>query len=379
MNAPSPPWHLGVNTLFLIPGRVGGSETYLIETLQAMLKLHAGPCTLFTNRENDAGLRERFDDGRGRIRFDRLDFAATNRYQRIVREQVQLAGRVRRAKCDVLWSPGYTACLLTRCPQLVTIFDMQYRRFPHDLSPLAWLTTHLLVSLAVRRCRMILTTSAFSKTEIVDLLRVSPTRVGVTSAAADAGFDGSATADAVSTATPYLLCVANSYPHKNLVSLVQAFDAVADQIPHRLVLVGGPGRGEAALKAALRTAHHATRIERRAGLTREQLAALYRGAALFVFPSLYEGFGLPVLEAMRAGVPVLTTRCASLPEVGGDAADYADSGEPRALVEALLRVLARPPEERAARILAAKQHAATFTWAKTASITYAAAQSLVGT
>ncbi len=364
-------WHLGVNTLFLIPGRVGGSERYFTETMRALLPLHLGPCTLFTNRENDEILREAFKGCHDNLRFDCLGFRAESRPQRILREQFQLPRYIRRAGCDVLWSPGYTACLLTRCPQAVTIFDMQYRCFPEDLSPPAWLATHVLVSLAARRCRAIMTTSEFSKAEIVRALGIPPTRVAVTYAAADAVF-GTATPGTVPPpfAEPYLLCVSNSYPHKNLRSLVQAFDAIAPEIPHRLLLVGGPGRGEAELTAAIGAARHADRIERRSGLGDAELAACYRGADLFVLPSQYEGFGLPVLEAMQAGVPVVTTRGGSLAEVGGTVAMFADPGTPAALAEAIMQSLSRTPSEREAVVEAGRRHAATFTWQRTAQIVY---------
>ena len=370
-------WHLGINTLFLIPGRVGGSERYFMETLRALLPLHPGPCTLFTNRENEAGLREVFKGCPGNLRFDGLGFCAENRPQRILREQFQLRRRVRRAGCDALWSPGYTACLLTRCPQVVTIFDLQYRRFPEDFTPVARLATRVLVSRAARHCRSILTTSDFSRTEIVRVLGVPPDRIAVTYAAADATFGADPAIAVPPPPAPYLLCVSNSYPHKNLTALVRAFDAIAGRIPHRLLLVGGPGRGEAELVAAIRDARHGGRIERRAGLADAELATCYRGADLFVLPSRYEGFGLPVLEAMQAGVPVVTTRGGALSEVGGAAATYVDPDTPGALAEAMVQALSRTPAEREAVIAAGRRHAAAFTWQRTAAVTYAALREAV--
>ncbi len=367
---PAAGFHLGVNALFLIPGAVGGCETYLTECLRALLPLHNGRVTLFTNRENDALLRSLGAHCGGRVCCELLDFSATSRPARILREQWQLPERVRRRGCDVLWSPGYTAPLRMPCPQVVTIHDMQYRRYPADLAPLAWLATHLLVTQAVRRCDLILAVSSFTANEIAKFARAQRERIRVVAEGVAPCF-AAAAEDATPRAAdsaPYLLCVANSYPHKNLPALVAAFEAVAADIPHDLLLVGGAGRGERALAAALQASRWRARVRRRRGLTRAEMARAYRDAALFVFPSLYEGFGLPVLEAMAAGAPVLTTRCGAIPEVGGEAVAYCDP-RPAALAAAMKEELARPAAERARRVQAARARAATFTWESAAAAT----------
>lgn len=107
---------IGINTLFLIPGEVGGSQTYFCETLRAMIdQFPDDEFTLFTQRENDGFLKETFGEP-GRIQYVRLDFAAMNRFVRILREQTELPWRVKKAGVDVLWSPGYTAPILCTVP-----------------------------------------------------------------------------------------------------------------------------------------------------------------------------------------------------------------------------------------------------------------------
>ncbi|MEI7436400.1 MAG: glycosyltransferase family 1 protein [bacterium] len=374
---------LGLNTLFLIPGEVGGSETYFTETLRALLFAHpAVTPVFFTNIENDAFMRASFGAASG-AEFHLLNVRAVQRAARILYEQLRLPARVRRAGVDVLWSPGYTAPLAVTAPQVVSLLDMQYRRFPEDLSQLARWTTGALVQAAARRADCILTISEFSRTE---LLRFTPARAGrivVTPLGVDPVFATPIPADVraqrlaglVTGATPYLLCVANSYPHKNLPLLVEAFASAARTIPHQLVLVGRPRRGEPALEQALAASGLAPRIVRLAGMSRAGLAALYQGAEAFVFPSLYEGFGLPVLEAMAAGAPVITTREGALPEVGGEAVTCISGRDPAALSGAICSVVAWSPEFRARHVAVARARALTFTWAATAGRTFAALHS----
>lgn len=356
--------HLGVNALFLIPGEVGGTQTYFVETLRELLPMLPCRCTVFTNTENDGFLREALGCAaapRG-LDFDCLGFAARNRYSRIVREQVQLPRRVARAGCDLLWSPGYTAPRFCRARQVVTIHDMQYRRFREDLSPVAWLATHILVTSAARHCDGIIAVSEFAKSEISALAKVPPGKIAVTLEGADqkapppeevAGADGR---------PPYILCVAASYPHKNLPGLVRAFGLVARDIPHRLVIAGGRGLAEGELMEAIASSPAGGRIDRKGWIGGGELAALYAGADLFVMPSRYEGFGIPVIEAQKAGVPVLATKFASLPEVCGDGALYIGGDGDEAMAEAIRSALSLGAAERGALVERGRANAMRFTW-----------------
>ncbi len=353
------PVRLGVNALFYLPGEVGGSETYLLETLRALGRRGDAPdLVLFANAENERKLRAEFP----RAEVVESGVEATSRLARILAEQIHLPGLVRRARVDALWSPGYTAPAFCACPQVVSILDMQYKRFPQDVSWLAARAMDVLYPAAARRCQAVVSISEFAKEEVVHCLGIPSGKVTVTLLAADPAFgipDGPPP-ETVQGA-PYLLCVAHTYPHKNVGMLVRAFNRIAGEIPHRLALVGKGRFGEREVAAALEESPEG-RVIRFVGLRRRELVALYQSADWFVFPSLYEGFGLPVLEAMRAGVPVLTTREASIPEIGGECVRYADGRDEAGFADALRAAANLPRAERARQAEAARKRSEGFTW-----------------
>ena len=369
---------IGVNCLFMIPGEVGGAETYLRQTLKAMTdRFPERGLVLFTNRENDGALREAFSPC-GQVGFVRLDFSAMNRYARIVREQVELPRRVKASGVDVLWSPGYTSPRFLSCPAVTSILDMQYRTHPEDLTSLARLATDLLVTSACRRSRAIITISEFSKREIVRFTGTSPERIHVTPLAADPAFGEplppgelrQRLAQLLGYDGPYLLAVANTYPHKNIAAAVKAFGEVMDDIPHRLVLLGQPRLGEGEVQKEWARFVDRGRMHRLRYLGEmSDLRALYQGADIFLFPSLYEGFGLPVLEAMMSGTPVIAARCGAVEEVARECTVPFDPRKEGDLAAGIRRVLSWSEEERKALVVRGRSRAREFSWGKTAART----------
>jgi glycosyltransferase involved in cell wall biosynthesis len=352
---------IGINTLFLIPREVGGSETYLMEILREWEKQSLPhEWVLFTNQENHELLSSEFSGDGWQCML--CPFNASNRIVRILREQFELPRKVRKSGVEVLWSPGYTTPFFSACPQVVSILDMQYKRFPQDLSFLGRWTTEILVQMAGRRARAFLTISEFSKQEILQYTHAKAEQITVSPLAADPVFAKPMLGE-VSVKKPYLLCVANSYPHKNVDQFIRAFARLEEEIPHQLVFVGRPRLGEPAVQEALQQIQDSNRVTRLSGITREELVRLYQQAAIFVFPSLYEGFGLPVLEALYADTPVVTTRCGSIPEVGGDFVHYVDETDDEAWAETIRLCLAEKHESADTKRQAWLDQ---FSWRKTA-------------
>jgi len=365
---------VGLNTLFLLPGEVGGSETYVRETVSAMPQ-GAAQWVVFTNFENDGWFRTLFAD-RSDVSFQPLNVRASCRPLRILAEQLWLPRLAKRAGLDVLWSPGYTSPVrLVAPPSVPSVLDVQYRRFPEDFSPIARRALDGLLQWAGHTAAAWITLSDFSRRELAAAFGWPLERIHVTPLAAGADFcrHGSpADVEALQRhgiERPYLLCVAHTHPHKNVEALIAAHGRIAASRPHHLVIVGRARRGEAACRAALSCHPHPERVRRIEWVSATDLAALYRQADWFVFPSRYEGFGLPVLEAMAAGAPVITTRCGAIPEVAGNAALYADSPEAESLSAVLTEALSLPPAERQKVIEHGHRRAQQFSWKRTAELT----------
>ena len=213
----------------------------------------------------------------------------------------------------------------------------------------------------IRRCaeasRLVLTVSEFSRGRIVDGLGLSPERVLATSEAASPEF---ARPRKRAQRMPFLLYVANTYAHKNASRLVRAFGRIADRIPQDLIIVGQKHRGE--------PARH-PRVHRLHRVPFEELVGLYQSCDLFVFPSRYEGFGLPVLEALRAGARVAVARAAAIPEVAGDAATYFDPLDEGAMAATILEVLGESRDRRARFRALGRERDRRFSWERCASET----------
>ncbi|WP_339136502.1 MAG: glycosyltransferase family 1 protein [Candidatus Electrothrix sp. GW3-4] len=373
---------IGINTLFLVPGDVGGTEIYLRRNLLAMVADNPHDVfVLFTTLDNQGLFR---DDLKGfaNVEYVRLPVRAAIRPLRIICEQLLLPWSVWQSKVAVLWSPGYTAPALCNCPQAVTVHDLQYKKHPDDLTFLERFTLDALVRTACRRCAAVIAVSAFSREEILRYGFTSEKKLQAVLEGVEPDFACPVTEEEVVqlpvAGNPYILCVAHTYPHKQVHLLIEAFSLLAEKIPHHLVLVGRPRRGEARVQESLAACVARERIHRLSGLEYTALRSLYQQADVFVLPSEYEGFGLPVLEALLAGTPVVTTKKASLPEVGGDCAVYVPQSSPEAFAQVITEVLGKTSSEQEAVIARGQAWAQGFTWKKSARRTLQILRELAG-
>ncbi len=260
-------------------------------------------------------------------------------------DQMILPRQLVRDGVAVFLSPYYKGPLLAPCPVVLTIHDLFFINYPGQRRPGADAARTWLARLYARRAAAIIADSEYSRHAIVGRLRVSPAKVTVIPVALGAEFKPGPLTDAVrlryGITPPYILYVGNFKPHKNLPRLLRAFAELPAplQVIHQLVLAGGDRDHRPALVGLARALGVADRVIFPGQIEDRDLPALYSACALFVLPSLEEGFGLAALEAMACGAPVVASNRAALPEVVGEAALLVDPEDETVITAAMVRVL----------------------------------------
>lgn len=366
-----PGTHVGLNLIFMVPGETGGMET-IVRNLLPELAASAPHLrlTAFVNREAASEPGPWRELGA----MVTVPVRSRRREQWVLGEQLLLPAFAARARVDLLHSMGSTAPATGPFRRIVSVMDLIYAHYPDAHSGIRDKGMRMLVPLAVRRSHRAIAISESTRADLLRFLHADPDRVDVTPLGVSpphAPGDGArARARLELGGRRVLLALSARRPHKNLPALFEAIGLLEAGARPLLVMPGYPTWQDRELHQRARALGLERDVRFAGWLPEAELEDLWAAADAFVFPSLFEGFGLPVLEAMARGVPVACSNASSLPEVAGDAALLFDPRDPHAIAGALSRLLGDDDlRERLRR--AGPERARAFTWRRTAELTLA--------
>jgi glycosyltransferase involved in cell wall biosynthesis len=351
---------IGVNALYLIPGGVGGTEIYLRRLLTALASIdRENEYFVFTNRETGTDLVPRQANFHWKPQAVRASF----RPARILWEQTVMAAEA--ARLDVLFNPGFTSPVLAPCACVTVFHDLQHANHPEYFRWFDLPFWKLLLWASAHRARRLIAVSEATRADLVRVYGLPADRIEVVLHGVEPEFfalDRSRT-------EPFVLCVSTLHPHKNLGRLIRAY--ARRKREWRLTIAGMRGFFAEALDKLIRELGVGDSVELTGWIPREELLRLYARAQAFVYPSTFEGFGMPVLEAMAAGIPVACSDIPPLREVAGDTALFFDPLNEDAIAGALDRITT-DAGLRARLTEAGPERAREFTWERAARESLAA-------
>lgn len=346
--------------------RATGNETYVLGLMQGLAA--KGEVDLVALVDPDAELPPQVAIG-----------CATLRHRHAIpRLLSELSGARRRWGADLL-HVQYVRPPLSDVPVVTTIHDISFEHFPDLFTRRTRLRLRATIPWSARRSRVVITGSTYSRQDLIDRYHLSAERVWVTPYAADSRFHRQDPREVDEVLTrlrlprDYVLCVGNLQPRKNLPRLLDAYERLSHDRPP-LVIVGQRAWLHAEVFSTIRRLGLQELVHLTGYVAADDLPALYGGALVFAYPTLFEGFGLPVLEAMACGAPTLSSQSSSIPEVTGDAAILVDPTDVDAIAGGLQRLI-RSDELRAALRERGFRQAAQFSWQRCAEATVAAYRS----
>lgn len=379
---------IGIDARFLTHPQAGGFKTYTQNLIAALAEVDRdNEYRLYVDREPSAPL------GYG-PNFEVCIVPGTLPLVGMAwREQVGLARRAAQDRLDLLHAPSLTAPARCPCPTVVTVHDTIWL-WPERFSPgkaasrkrdLMRAYYRHVPRIAAHAAARVITVSQASKDAIVQDLDIPAARITVTPEAAGAAFRPVEDPERLTAArrkydlpAEFLLAIGSADPRKNIAGLVAAYAALPDGLRARrpLAVVWTHAHLAAALAQQAEALGVASRLCFLRDVSDDDLVSLYNAASLFVFPSRFEGFGLPLLEAMACGTPVVAADNSSIPEIAGDAARLVNAEDPAALAAAIEAVLS-DPDERAAMRARGLARAAQFSWARCARETRAVYERII--
>jgi glycosyltransferase involved in cell wall biosynthesis len=312
------------------------------------------------------------------LRYRRSHLPTGSAPGRILWEQIVAPVVTRHDHLDVLFCPVNVVPLAGIVPSVVTVHDLAFLAHPEAFHPSKRRYLTLMTRLSVQRARRVIAVSAHTKDDLVRHFHVAPGKVTVIPNAMDHRFRPATNPDTLAQFTRdhhlperFILFIGTLEPRKNLRRLIEAFARIARTDGDvALVIVGASGWMTSDLAPLVQRLTLTDRIIFTGYVPDDELPRWYQSATLFCYASLYEGFGLPVLEAMACGTPVVTSNTSSLPELTGDAASLVDPTDVAALTDALYALLTDAPR-RAEMRHAGLERARDYSWERTAAATYA--------
>lgn len=362
---------LGLNLLYLVPGEVGGTETYARELIPVLVqKLKPGDTLfLFTGRETASS----FKTG-GKLKVVPLPVFSRLRPLRLLFEQLVLPVYCLFYRLDLIFSLGYSAPFLHPCPSIVSIHDLNWYYQPKNFHPVTRFFWRYLTHFSAATSDAIITISHATKQSLIRIMQVPAGKItviplGVSTPLKIKSSEIKACLQKYHLPKRYLLSVLSHYPHKNFPDLVHIFGQLSDKFPDLHLVVGGTGTAKDRLIRQQYIAHLPQQnIHLLPYLTRRELQIIYEQAELFVFPSAYEGFGLPVLEAMNFEVPVVSSDVFALKEVVGQAGILVKPADLAGFVSGAEKIL-NNQKLRRQYTQAGRLQASLFTWDRCATET----------
>lgn len=317
---------IAINMLYMLPGVVGGTETYASGLLCGLANLKTEDTfIIFLNRESK---NWPLPDA---VNFTRVvcPVEAANRANRYFYEQALFQRLLKKHNVDIVHSLGYVGPLLLSRPHVVTIHDLNFIGHKENMVLAKRLILSFFVTNTARRADHIIATSNFTKQEISAHLNIPLNKITFVYEAIERG-SGNANNigwDEISSRhairKPYIIAFSSQSRHKNILRLIKSFEKIVLKFPHNLVLIGHIPL-EMSMSNIFKNSNLSDRVFVTGYVPRDFIMPLLAHAELFVFPSFYEGFGLPIIEAQQSGVCVVAAEIAALPEVAGEGAAWFD-------------------------------------------------------